>query len=129
MVGALVAALSASAASADFQYRQTNTVTGGAMFGMVRFAGAFVRKGHDPLQPSTATVIVKGNRMASLRADTENIIDLMALPEILKGMAEVAQEASKLNGVPMASAMTMNGNSVPADFEQVDPQQMRRGRR
>ena len=96
---------------------------------MMRFAGAFPRKGHDPLQPSTATVIVKGNRMAGLQADAADIIDLTALPEILRGMVDVAQDASKLNGMPMASVRTMNGSSDPADFEQVEPQQMHRRRR
>jgi hypothetical protein len=58
---------------ADFQYQQSSKVTGGAMAGMMKFAGAFSKQAREPM---SSTVLVKGNRMAMTSGDHVNIIDL-----------------------------------------------------
>jgi hypothetical protein len=58
---------------ADFSYQQTTRITGGAMAGMMKFAGAFSKKA---TQPMTSTVIVKGNRMVNLSPEHASIVDL-----------------------------------------------------
>lgn len=68
-----VALLSATSLLADFQYQQTTRITGGALAGFMKFAGAFSKRVNEPM---TSTVYVKGNRMAHINAQTASIIDL-----------------------------------------------------
>jgi hypothetical protein len=70
----IVASLPA-ALHGDFSYQQTTRMTGGAMMGAMRVAGAFSRQAREPM---TATVSVKGNRAAHAYKDHSQIIDLDA---------------------------------------------------
>ena len=63
----------AGALRADFTYQQTTQVTGGAMVEMLKLAGPFARQAREP---QVSTVIVKGNRMATVRKDQTTVIDL-----------------------------------------------------
>ncbi len=72
-VMAVTAALLAAPLAADFSYEQTTTITGGAMMAMMRVAGAFSRQAREPIKQ---TIIVKGNRMVTLGADSAHIVDL-----------------------------------------------------
>lgn len=65
--------LPASGLLADFSYEQTSKVTGGAMAGMMKVAGAFSKKMREPVR---STIAVKGDRMAQTTADTASIIDI-----------------------------------------------------
>ena len=58
---------------ADFSYQQSSKITGGAIAGAMRVAGAFSSKAREPM---TATILVKGHRMAHVTADTAQITDL-----------------------------------------------------
>ena len=58
---------------ADFSYEQTTKMTGGAMMGMMKIAGAFSKQIREPIQ---TTVSVKGNRMVHWSKDHAQIIDL-----------------------------------------------------
>jgi hypothetical protein len=58
---------------ADFSYEQTSKVTGGAMAGMMKFAGAFSKQAREPMK---TTVAVKGDRMAHISSMSVQIIDL-----------------------------------------------------
>ncbi len=58
---------------ADFSYRQTTKMTGGAMAGMMKFAGAFSKKANQPVE---SAVYVHGNRMARINQSTGEIVDL-----------------------------------------------------
>ncbi len=58
---------------ADFSYQQTTQVTGGAMQGMMRMAGAFSKQAREPM---VATIIVKGHRMVHSTAHTAQVIDV-----------------------------------------------------
>jgi hypothetical protein len=69
-------ALCAAPLCADFSYNETSQITGGALLGMVRFAGAFSKDGKKLTQPIESTTAVKGNRMVRKTADQATIIDL-----------------------------------------------------
>lgn len=71
----LAASLVCGAAHADFSYEQTTRMTGGAMAGMMRVAGAFSKTLREPMQ---STVLVKGDRMAMVSPERVTIIDLNA---------------------------------------------------
>ena len=58
---------------ADFSYQQSSKITGGALAGAMRVAGAFSSKAREPMSSSIA---VKGHRMAHGNADTAQIVDL-----------------------------------------------------
>jgi hypothetical protein len=73
--GILAASLLCAAARADFSYDQTSKMTGGAMMGMMKVAGAFSKAAREPMR---STVLVKGDRMAMVSADHINVIDLNA---------------------------------------------------
>src|SRR5437016_11805690 len=68
-----ILAASCSLLSAEFTYQQTSQMTGGALFEMMKLAGPFARQAREP---NVSTVIVKGNRMATVRKDQVSIIDL-----------------------------------------------------
>lgn len=55
---------------ADFQYEQTTKVTGGFVASMGRLAG------RQAMEPQTSTVLIKGNRMATLSPRNTSVIDL-----------------------------------------------------
>jgi hypothetical protein len=71
----LAASLVCTAARADFSYEQSTKVTGGAMAGMMRVAGAFSKSLREPM---TSTVVVKGDRLAMVSPERVTIIDLNA---------------------------------------------------
>ena len=58
---------------ADFSYEQSTKMTGGAMMGVMRIAGAFSKQVREPI---VATVAVKGNRMVHGSKDRATVIDL-----------------------------------------------------
>lgn len=60
---------------ADFSYEQTSKITGGVMASMMKVAGVFSKSAREPIRTS---VVVKGDRMANLTADSASIIDLSA---------------------------------------------------
>jgi hypothetical protein len=61
---------------ADFSYEQTTKITGGAMVGMMKFAGAFSKDARKAMDPIKSTTSIKGNRMVHRTADSASIIDL-----------------------------------------------------
>ena len=68
----IVACLPASL-MADFSYEQSSKMTGGALMGVMRMAGAFSKQAREPIQSSVA---IKGNRMLHASKDHASIIDL-----------------------------------------------------
>jgi len=74
-VGAMILAI--FPAYGDFKYTESSKVTGGAMAGLAKFAGAFSKQARQGLQPTQTTTYVKGNMMRKDRADGQSqIIDL-----------------------------------------------------
>ncbi len=72
LVGCLCCAAS-TAVYADFSYEQTSKVTGGALAGMMKLAGAFSKAAREPV---VSTVIVKGDQMAHISKQRISVIDL-----------------------------------------------------
>lgn len=60
---------------ADYSYHEVTRITGGAMAGMMKFAGAFNKRANEPVQTD---VYVKGNKMARISQYNGQIIDLDA---------------------------------------------------
>ncbi len=60
---------------ADFRYEQTSKITGGVMAGAMKVVGVFSKAAREPVRN---TIMVKGDRMATLGADQGQIIDLGA---------------------------------------------------
>ena len=58
---------------ADFSYQETTQMTGGALVSILRLGGPFTRKAREPI---VSTVLIKGNRMATLGKENSSIIDL-----------------------------------------------------
>ena len=76
-IAALAACLACpSVLLADFQYQETTQITGGSVMGLMKMAGVFSSQARKADQPVTSTVLVKGNRMARIRPDSMEIIDL-----------------------------------------------------
>lgn len=71
----LAVSLLCVAARADFSFEQTSKMTGGAMMGMMRVAGAFSKAAREPMR---STIMVKGDKMATVAGDRVTIIDLGA---------------------------------------------------
>jgi hypothetical protein len=63
---------------ADASYKETTQITGGSIVGMMKMAGAFSSQARKANQPVTSAVYVSGNRMARVRPDDAEIIDLDA---------------------------------------------------
>jgi hypothetical protein len=60
---------------ADFTYRETTTITGGAMLSMMKVVGVFSKQAREPVQ---STVTVKGDRMLNRSQQRATVIDLAA---------------------------------------------------
>jgi hypothetical protein len=63
---------------ADASYKETTQITGGSLVGMMKMAGAFSSQARKANQPITSEVYVSGNRMARVRPESTEIIDLDA---------------------------------------------------
>jgi hypothetical protein len=65
--------ISCATLRADFSYQETTQMTGGALVSILRLGGPFTRKAREPI---VSTVLIKGNRMATLGKENSTIIDL-----------------------------------------------------
>jgi hypothetical protein len=65
--------LACASLRADFSYQETTQMTGGALVKILRLGGPFTRKAREPI---VSTVLIKGNRMATLGKENSTIIDL-----------------------------------------------------
>jgi hypothetical protein len=75
-VPAILVCIAAPCLYADFSYEQTTKITGGALVGMMKFAGAFSKDARKAMDPIKSTTSVKGNQMVHRTADSASIIDL-----------------------------------------------------
>lgn len=71
LLGALPSAL-----HADFSYTETTQITGGALIGMMKMAGAFSKQARQAGEPIVSTVMIQGNRMVRSNAMQTEIVDL-----------------------------------------------------
>jgi len=70
-----IMAVAALQLPADFTYRETTTITGGAMLSMMKVVGVFSKQAREPVQ---STVSVKGDRMVHRSQQHATVIDLAA---------------------------------------------------
>ena len=70
-----IMAVAALQLPADFTYRETTTITGGAMLSMMKVVGVFSKQAREPVQ---STVSVKGDRMVHRSQQRATVIDLAA---------------------------------------------------
>ena len=71
-----VMVLAVSTLPADFSYRETTTITGGALVGALKVAGVFSKQARQAREPIESTVAVKGDRMVHRSPTQIQIIDL-----------------------------------------------------
>jgi hypothetical protein len=76
VVRAILVCIAAPYLYADFAYEQTSKITGGAMVGAMKFAGAFSKDARKAMDPIKSTTSIKGNRMVHRTVDSASIIDL-----------------------------------------------------
>ena len=74
----LCSMLATSAMRADFTYEETSKITGGAIVGMMKFAGAFSKDARRANEPTNSTIAIKGNRMIRKSQYNASITDLDA---------------------------------------------------
>lgn len=70
-----LACFAAAGVRADFSYDQSSKMTGGAMAGAMKVIGVFSKTAREPI---VSTVLLKGDRMAHINAETAQITDLAA---------------------------------------------------
>ena len=99
-LAASVCCVASTAAFADFSYDQNVKMTGGAMAGMMKIAGAFSKAARDPM---SSTVMVKGDRMAHIGANHISVIDLKS--ETITDIDPVKKTYSVITFADMAKAM------------------------
>ena len=99
-LAASVCCVASTAAFADFSYDQNVKMTGGAMAGMMKIAGAFSKAARDPM---SSTVMVKGDRMAHIGANHISVIDLKS--ETITDVDPVKKTYSVITFADMAKAM------------------------
>lgn len=107
----LLLTLGGASLRADLSYDQTAKITGGAMMGMMRFAGAFSKQAREPI---ATHVYLKGDRMASVTADTAQITDLAS--ETITSIDFKKKTYSVVTFADMAKAMAAVGQQANADI-------------
>lgn len=68
-----LAFFAAAGLRADFSYEQSSKMTGGMMAGAMKVVGVFSKTAREPI---VSTVVVKGDSMASINAESAQITDL-----------------------------------------------------
>ncbi|HZQ52902.1 MAG TPA: hypothetical protein VFB14_11935 [Bryobacteraceae bacterium] len=72
LLTALVVCLGALPVRADFSYQEDSKITGGALAGLMKFAGAFSKQAREPM---VSHVYVKGHRVAHVHTRSAEIMD------------------------------------------------------
>lgn len=73
LLTALVVCLGTLPVRADFSYQEDSKITGGALAGLMKFAGAFSKQAREPM---VSHVYVKGHRIAHVNAHSAEITDV-----------------------------------------------------
>ncbi|MEO8129001.1 MAG: hypothetical protein ABI822_17995, partial [Bryobacteraceae bacterium] len=105
--------LASTAVYADFSYDQNSKITGGALAGMMKMAGAFSKAAREPMN---STVMVKGDRMAHVGANHISIIDLKS--ETITDIDPAKHSYSVITFADMAKAMQQLSDKMAAKGKQ-----------
>jgi hypothetical protein len=108
-------------AFADFRYDETSRITGGSMVTMAKFAGAFSKQAHHITDPTTSTILVKGNRMAHINPENTEIIDLDQ--ETITKIDHTKKQYSVVTFQEMRAAMEEAMRKAQAEPKQAPPAQ------
>ncbi len=106
----LLLTIGGSSLRADLSYDQTTKITGGAMMGMMRFAGAFSKQAREPI---VTHVYLKGDRMAHFTRDTAQITDLSK--ETITNINFQKKTYSVMTFAEMAQAMAALGQKMTGE--------------
>ncbi len=117
--------VSAPLAFADFSYDSTTSITGGALIGVMKMAGAFSKDARKALEPTTTTTIVKGNRMMTRTGDSTQVVDLdketITLLDLTKRTYSVTTFAEMKQALDeMAKKMNQRGGGADPGEMQFD---------
>ncbi len=106
---------------ADFSYDQTSKITGGALAGMMKFAGAFSKQAREPIESQIA---VKGNRMLHWNKNHASVIDLDAetiteinLQRKTYSVITFAQMKQMLEQMSQQASSKSDSSDVKTDFK------------
>ncbi len=123
---------------ADYSYQETTQITGGAIIGMMKLAGAFSSQARKAGEPIVSSIYIKDNRMARVSAENIEIIDLdketitnvdiakktytvMTFEQIRQQMAAAAEEMKKKQAeqpaAPAQPAANPNQDNVTMSFD------------
>src|SRR3954470_5308835 len=121
---------------ADYTYQETTQLTGGSLLNMMKMVGHFSSQARKAGEPIVSTVYLKGNRMATVNADSIEIIDLdketithvdtlkktytvMTFDQIKQQMENARKEMEKKQAEHPASAPqpTQNPDDVKVSFD------------
>lgn len=128
-LGTGIVLLSASAAFADFSYKETATITGGMMASMMKVAGVFSKSAKEPTE---STIAIKGNRMMHRSKDSASIIDLdaetissvdfqkktysvMTFAEMKKALDDAMRSMDKKNGADFTFKVSVDNTGKTRD--------------
>jgi hypothetical protein len=122
---------------ADYAYQETTQITGGSLLHMMKMVGHFSSEARKAGEPVVSTVYLKGNRMATVNADSIEIIDLdketithvdvlkktytvMTFEQIRQQMENARREMAKKQAEQPASAPQQpnpNADDVKTSFD------------
>ena len=107
----------ASLALADFSYEQRSQVTGGAMAGMMKLAGAFSKKLREPMSTWT---YVKGNKIAHVTGANTQLYDIDA--ETITSIDHEKKTYSVITFAQMQEAFAKLRGDMKKEAPEVDTQ-------
>lgn len=110
-----------SSSFADFRYDETTKITGGSLVSMAKFAGAFSKQARQITDPVNSTILVKGNRMAHINAESTEIIDLDQ--ETITTIDNAKKQYSVVTFQEMKAAMEEAMRKAQAQPKQAPPPQ------
>ena len=108
-----------SSSFADFRYDETSKITGGSLVSMMKFASAFSKGARQITDPTTSTILVKGNRMAHINQDSTEIVDLDQ--ETITKIDPVKKQYSVVTFQEMKAAMEEAMRKAQAQQKQAPP--------
>ncbi len=106
---------------ADFSYDQSSKVTGGMMAGAMKVIGVFSKQATQPIK---LIVMVKGDRMANVGAETVQVIDLgketitdINLKNKTYSVMTFAQMVQAMDQMSQKAAAQPDGNKAEMNFK------------
>lgn len=116
-LAASICCVASTVALADFSYDQNTQITGGAMAGMMKLAGAFSKAAREP---TTSSLMVKGDRLAHITGKHISITDLKS--ETVTEIDPVKKTYSVVTFADMVKAMQRASEKMSEKMSQKMPE-------